>query len=58
MLDDIFMGVIKDLAKSCSHGSDAHRIHFNFLRRRGGHCICISNMEIGIILFDVFASEQ
>ena len=33
MLDETFMGVIKDLAKSCSHGSDAHRIHLNAVEK-------------------------
>ena len=28
-LDETFMGVIKDFAKSCSHGSDPHKIHLN-----------------------------
>ena len=33
MLDETFMRVITDLAKSCSHGSDAHRIHLDVVEK-------------------------
>ena len=33
MPDGFVMGVMKYLADSCSHGSDAHRIHLNVVER-------------------------
>ena len=33
MLDETFMGVCKDLAKSCAHGSDANTIHLKCVEK-------------------------
>ena len=41
MLDETFMGVINDVAKSCSHGSDPHKRHINVVKkyRWALHCL-------------------
>ena len=33
MLDETFMGIVKDIVRSCAHGSQCHRIHMSFVEK-------------------------
>ena len=33
MLDETFMGIVKDIVRACAHGNPCHKIHMSFLEK-------------------------